>query len=75
MGIVSAGFLLILLTCIGVGIYLIVTSRRAMGGNGPRCGSCGYNLTGAASNHCPECGVLFIMNRLVIWASASRNGF
>ena len=45
MGIVSAGFLLILLTCIGVGIYLIVTSRRAVGGSGPRCGGCGYNLT------------------------------
>lgn len=71
MGIVSAGILLILLTCIGVGIYLIVTSRHAVGGSGPRCGSCGYNLTGSASNRCPECGNLFIETGVVMQAARS----
>lgn len=68
MVIVSAGFLLIVLTCIGVGIYLIVTARRALGNGDPRCGSCGYNLTGSASNRCPECGVLFIEAGIVMQA-------
>lgn len=68
---VSIVFLLIVLTCIGVGIYLIVTSRRAVGGNGPQCGSCGYNLTGSASNRCPECGVLFIEAGVVMQVARS----
>ena len=59
--VVSIVFLLIVLTCIAVGTYLIVTSRRAVRQDrGPRCGSCGYNLTGSASNRCPECRKLFI---------------
>jgi hypothetical protein len=33
---------------------------------GPRCGNCGYNLTGAPSNRCPECGLLFIEAGVVV---------
>jgi len=48
------------LGCMGVGVYLIVTSRTRQVESGPRCGGCGYNLTGATTNRCPECGALFI---------------
>lgn len=41
-------------------LVLIATSRRRRGSGSPRCGQCGYNLTGAPSNRCPECGLLFI---------------
>ena len=50
---------LIAVACVLAGIYLIATSRRSVG-SGPRCGHCQYNLTGAPSNRCPECGRLFI---------------
>ena len=45
--------------CVAFGLYLIVTSRRKVE-PGPRCGQCGYNLTGATANRCPECGRPFI---------------
>ncbi|MCC6358212.1 MAG: hypothetical protein IT450_05680 [Phycisphaerales bacterium] len=32
----------------------------------PRCGHCGYNLTGAPGNRCPECGKLFIEAGVVV---------
>lgn len=32
----------------------------------PRCGHCGYNLTGAPGNRCPECGKLFIDAGVVV---------
>lgn len=48
------------LTCVAVVVMVIVMSRRRAETAVPRCGSCGYNLTGAPSNRCPECGKLFI---------------
>ncbi len=51
------------LACVVVGaivIVVIVASRRRAETTLPRCGNCGYNLTGAPSNRCPECGKLFI---------------
>ncbi len=44
---------------IGIGIYLIRSSGSRRGPE-PRCGNCGYNLTGSESNRCSECGLLFI---------------
>lgn len=56
---------LLLGVAVGVAIGLIVLAagrarspRRAS--DVPQCGACGYNLTGAAANRCPECGALFI---------------
>ena len=44
---------------VGAGIYLIRSSGSRRGPE-PRCGNCGYNLTGSESNRCSECGLLFI---------------
>ncbi len=52
-----------LLACVAAGIIVIVivvSRRRQVETILPRCGNCGYNLTGAPSNRCPECGMLFI---------------
>jgi hypothetical protein len=38
---------------------------------GPRCGACGYNLTGCTSNRCPECGRLFIEAGVFVRPAAS----
>lgn len=44
--------------CVAVGVIVMVASRKHVETTLPRCGSCGYNLTGAPSNRCPECGML-----------------
>ena len=51
--------LLVLLLLVGVGVYLIVTSRQRTTDE-PQCGQCGYNLTDSQANRCPECGSLFV---------------
>lgn len=53
--ILLAGLILLTVTA----VVLLRHGRRDVQ-VGPRCGSCGYNLTGCPSNRCPECGRLFI---------------
>lgn len=45
--------------CVCVGALLLVKSQMSVGRD-PRCGHCGYQLSGLTSNRCPECGRLFI---------------
>ena len=62
-------FILLLLgasACVAVAVVVMVASRRKADTNLPRCGNCGYNLTGAPSNRCPECGRLFIEAGVVV---------
>lgn len=40
--------------------------RRGAADSIPRCGRCGYNLTGSTGNRCPECGGLFIESGVVV---------
>lgn len=45
---------------LGIVVILIAGARKRSDVVLPRCGHCGYNLTGATANRCPECGHLFI---------------
>ena len=45
---------------VAAAVALIVAKSRRQAEAGPRCGNCGYNLTGSISNRCSECGELFI---------------
>jgi len=55
----------------GIGLYLIRSARRRRGTE-PRCGHCGYNLTGSLSDRCPECGLRFVEAGVVKGSPASR---
>ena len=48
---------------IGAGLYLFFNGRwvadKAIPSNRPYCHECGYDLTGAVSNLCNECGTPF----------------
>ena len=57
-----------------IGLYLIRSARRRRGTE-PRCGHCGYNLTGSLSDRCPECGLRFVQAGVVKGSPASRARF
>lgn len=48
---------------VGAGVYLFFGGARivdkAVPGNRPYCPECAYDLSGAVSNRCPECGTPF----------------
>ena len=52
--------------------WFFCASRCWRRGTEPRCGRCGYNLTGSQSDRCPECGLRFIEAGVVKGSPASR---
>lgn len=69
----EAAIVLCIAACVGVvGIAVWARSGPAPS-SGPCCGNCRYNLTGAVSNRCPECGKLFIEAGVMIGRSRSRS--
>ena len=66
--------LLVILTVIGLclaGIVLIAISQERRYGY-PRCGECGYDLTGS---NCPECGSTFGLTGVAGSRKPSQPGF
>ena len=51
---------------VGIAVVAVLAAPKQSVETGPHCGHCGYNLTGATSNRCPECGKLFIEAGVVI---------
>ena len=62
--------LAVVLASVCLGVVLIRSGRRRVGTE-PRCGHCGYILTGCQSNRCSECGLLFIDAGIVKGVRAS----
>lgn len=52
----------------------VIRQRRSADPAAPRCGRCGYDLTGAAANRCPECGALFIEAGVISPRARGRSG-
>lgn len=59
------------LVCVGVALAVRMALRGRAEASVPRCGNCGYNLTGAPSNRCPECGKLFVEAGVITGPPAS----
>ena len=71
MSIFGVAAIILAVLSAGIGLYLIRSARRRRGTE-PRCGHCGYNLTGSLSDRCPECGLRFVEAGVVKGSPASR---
>lgn len=59
-------FFWVQLLVLSLGVILFVRGLRGRKeGDEPRCGKCSYNLTGIASQRCPECGTFLTARPLV----------
>lgn len=61
--------------CLTVAVLVAVTMGGRPRSDAPRCGHCGYNLTGATGNRCPECGRLFVEAGIItpaMWGPGGR---
>jgi len=55
------------------GVSLVVRGARRRVGDDRHCRKCEYNLTGLASERCPECGAALGMRRAVIHGTRRRS--